>query len=254
MSSLFSFLIGSLASVIFYGVLYVFRDTIVGKSFFERGIIPYFIVLFTFWALAILIVKWSKLRVQKNALRMVILPDDPQFVLSPDTVESVTERIYLAVDDPKHFMLLHRILIALSNLRNIGQLGDVDDILRAQSDNDASSMETSYYIVQVFVWAIPVLGFIGTVLGLSEAIGGFGLVLSTSDDMGQLKVALRAVTSGLATAFETTLHGLVAALAVQLLITSLKKSEEEFLEECNDYCIRHLVNRLRLRRPEAGTP
>ena len=38
-------------------------------------------------------------------------------------------------------------------------------------------METSYSVINAFVWAIPVLGFIGTVLGLSQAIGQFGGVL-----------------------------------------------------------------------------
>ena len=34
-------------------------------------------------------------------------------------------------------------------------------------------MDTSYLMLSGFVWAIPVLGFIGTVLGLSDAICDF---------------------------------------------------------------------------------
>jgi hypothetical protein len=64
--------------------------------------------------------------------------------------------------------------------------------------------------------------------------------------MSQVKEALRGVTSGLSIAFETTLEGLVAALAVQLLLTLLKKSEEEFLDGCTEYCTRRIVGRLRL--------
>jgi hypothetical protein len=47
-------------------------------------------------------------------------------------------------------------------------------------------------------------------------------------------------------AFETTLQGLVAALVVQLMLTGLKKSEEEFLDACQEYCVRNIVGRLRL--------
>jgi hypothetical protein len=54
------------------------------------------------------------------------------------------------------------------------------------------------------------------------------------------------VTAGLATAFETTLVALVAALFIQLALTGLKKSEEEFLDECGEYCLRHVVGRLRI--------
>ena len=111
------------------------------------------------------------------------------------------------VDDPRQFVVFHRITTALSNLRNLGRVTDVGDILRSQAETDESAMETSYSLLQGFVWAIPVLGFIGTVEGLSVAIGGFGGVLASSSDFEQIKVALRGVTGGLSTAFETTLHG-----------------------------------------------
>ena len=129
---------------------------------------------------------------------------------------------------------------------DLGRVGDVDEILRSQADNDEGSMETSYAILRGFVWAIPVLGFIGTVQGLAEAIGGFGAVLSQSDDLSHVKDALKGVTGGLSVAFETTLQGLVAALVVQLLMTSLKKSEEEFLDRCRAFCTRNVTGKLRL--------
>jgi biopolymer transport protein ExbB/TolQ len=248
---IFAFILAAFSSVSFYALLYPYRDSIIGQSFFNRGIIPFFVVFFTFWSLSILLVKWTKLAVQRRSLQIRVLPEDPQFVLSPSTVEQVTDRIFLSVDDPRKFVLFNRIIIALSNLRNIGRVADVDEILRAQGENDASSMETSYYIVQVFVWAIPVLGFIGTVLGLSQAIGGFGGVLAASEEMSELRSALQEVTAGLSTAFETTLHGLVAALAIQLLLTALKKAEEEFLDDCSEYCIRNVVSRLRLIESES---
>jgi biopolymer transport protein ExbB/TolQ len=139
--------------------------------------------------------------------------------------------------------------VALSNLRNLGAVGDVDDILRSQAAQDESQMETSYAIVQGFVWAIPVLGFIGTVLGLSMAIGSFTAVLGTGQDVSAITGALGNVTAGLATAFDTTLVALVAALVIQLLMVMTKKSEEEFLDEAMEYGLRNVVGRLRLESP-----
>jgi len=99
--------------------------------------------------------------------------------------------------------------------------------------------------VRGFIWAVPVFGFIGTVVGLSNAIGGFGGVLSSATEIGQLRNALQGVTAGLSVAFETTLVGLVAAVALQLLLTALKRQEEAFLDECTEYCHRHIVSKLR---------
>ncbi len=158
----------------------------------------------------------------------------------------MSDRLYEIVDEPRHFVLFNRISVAISNLRNLGRASDVDEILRSQAELDEASLDTSYSLVGGFVWAIPVLGFIGTVLGLSSAIGGFGGVLKDAADMEVMKTELQKVMGGLSTAFETTLEALVAALFIQLIVTFLRKSEQEFLESCTDYCSRNVVNRLRI--------
>ena len=248
-NSIRSGILASLLTAGFYGALMPFaRASSFTAMFTEQGYVPYAIVFFTAWSLVILFVKSRKLRLQRMALadEYRVIPRDHKFVLAVGNVQTVMDRINETVDDPRSFVLVNRIHVALSNLRNLGRIGDVDDKLRSQADHDESSMETSYGLIGNFVWAIPVLGFIGTVLGLSTAIGNFGSVLETAGEMDQIKEALKDVTGGLGTAFVTTLQALVAALVIQLLLAFLKKSEEEFLDECTEYCVRNVVNRLRI--------
>ncbi|HVJ68505.1 MAG TPA: MotA/TolQ/ExbB proton channel family protein [Caulifigura sp.] len=236
----------------FYGVMVPLRNTYFAVSFTQRGYVPYAIVFFSFWSLAIIVLKHFKLRLQRQSLDVQILPGDPQFVLTPSTSREVTQRIDAACDDPARFLLFNRIEVALSNLRNLGRVTDVDEILRSQASSDESGMETSYALLQTFIWAIPVLGFIGTVEGLAKSVGGFGDVLATTKELAQIKDSLKVVTGGLSIAFETTLQGLLAALVIQLLVTALKKAEEEFLDDCSEYCVRNIVGRLKLTAIEPG--
>ncbi len=245
-NNVFTCILAVLLSAGIYGALLGFRGTPVADIFLERGPTPYAIVFLSCWSVAILFVKWCKLRLQRRALRYHVMPEDPAFVLSAATVDPVLARVYSTVDDPRNFVLFNRIVVALSNLRNLGRVTDVDEILRSQAAQDESSVETSDSLVQGFVWAIPVLGFIGTVLGLSSAIGQFSGVLGGATDVEQISQSLKGVTAGLATAFETTLLALVAALVIQLLITVLRKGEEEFLDEAMDYGLRFVVGRLRI--------
>jgi biopolymer transport protein ExbB/TolQ len=194
----------------------------------------------------ILAVKWTKLRFQRRALGVAVIPSEPGFVISTATVDRVLDRINDAVDDPRNFILFNRLVIALANLRNLGRVADLDDVIQAQAAQDEAAVETSYSLLQGFVWAIPVLGFIGTVLGLSEAIGQFSGVLGSAKDVSQISSALKGVTAGLATAFDTTLVALVAALIIQLLITLLRKHEQEFLDAAMEFALRHVVGRLRV--------
>jgi biopolymer transport protein ExbB/TolQ len=248
-NSFLACLIGTVLTILFYAALIPMSGTMLDPlhdSFIERGICPYFTAWLSFWSLAILFLKWRKLALQRKALRYQVVPSSHDFVLSSANVDIVTDTLFSIVDDPKNFILFNRIMIALSNLRNLGRVADVDEILRSQGEQDESTLQTSYSVLQAFIWAIPVLGFIGTVLGLSQAIGAFGAVLGGATDVSELAGALRGVTAGLSTAFETTLQALVAALIIQLLLTLLRKSEEEFLDACAEYCVRNVVGKLRI--------
>jgi biopolymer transport protein ExbB/TolQ len=195
----------------------------------------------------ILLIKALKLRVQRRALGFTdLVPAEADFVLSAATAEDVLATLRENCDDPTRFILFNRIDLALSNLKNMGNIADVDEVFQSQADNDEGAMESSYSLLRGLIWAMPVLGFIGTVIGLSDAIGNFSGVLSETADPAGLADELRKVTDGLATAFDTTLVALVAALAIQLLMTVVHKSEEELLDDCKEYCQRRVVGKMRL--------
>ncbi|MBI9016165.1 MAG: MotA/TolQ/ExbB proton channel family protein [Phycisphaerae bacterium] len=215
--------------------------------FTMRGAIPYLIVFLGFWSICIIFIKYCKIKVQEESLTIDIMPaDDPGFIITPASVQQVLKKIHTEVEDPKEFILSRRINIALVNLKNIGNISDVDKILSTQADHDEAMVDSSYTALRGFIWAIPVLGFIGTVLGLSGALGSFGSVLSNANEMEQLRGALQNVTAGLSTAFETTLEGLIAALTVHMLMIAVQRREEKFLDECKDYCQKYIVSKLRL--------
>jgi len=250
-NALFAFLLGAVLCLLSYGVIYWLQERPWADIFWKRGVTPYFIVFFAWWSVAILYLKWRKLLLQEKALHLMVVPRQKDFELTTKTARDILSRMDGLVDDPKHFVLLNRIERALSNLNNIGMIADVSEMLRAQAQNDEDHMESSYSLVRGFIWAIPVLGFIGTVLGLSQAIGRFGGVLRYDAALAGLKDALKEVTAGLSVAFDTTLIALVAALAIQLFLTALKRREEAFLDDCKDYCHAHIISKLRLVRGKA---
>ncbi|MBF0204565.1 MAG: MotA/TolQ/ExbB proton channel family protein [Desulfamplus sp.] len=247
-----TFFLAVILFLVFYTLQFQYPNFPVTSIFLNRGVTPFFIVFFSCWSISILFIKWRKVIFQQKALTLMVVPQTADFELTKDTAKNILFRMYGLVDDPQHFVLLNRIERALANLRNIGMIADVSEVLRAQAQNDEDQMESSYALVRGFVWAIPVLGFIGTVLGLSQAIGSFGTVLVKSEGLEYLKTSLQQITSGLSVAFDTTLIALVAALCIQLLMIGLKKKEESFLDGCNDYCHANIISKLRLSLPEGG--
>ncbi len=245
--ALCSGLLAVVFSVAFYVVMIFVPESPVKSMFTERGWTTYAVVLLGFWTFFILLIKTRKIKLQRQPLTRPILPDDPDFTLTVDTVDGVADMIGKHAESPKDFLVYRRVVQTLSNLRNFGQVSDADAIFRTQADQDENMSQTSYALVNGFLWAIPILGFIGTVIGLSSAIGHFAGVLTATSDVAALTPALKDVTAGLSTAFETTLVALAVALALQLFSTFVHKSEEELLDACSEFCTVNIVTKLRVR-------
>lgn len=246
----FTFLLAAISTTLAFSFFYFAVEMPWGHGviakFTERGYIPIIIVFFFFWSIAIILVKRRKLALQRALLTVAVIPIERGFTLTPDTAPACLEKIERMVDAPERFILLHRIEVALSNLRNIGNISDVSAILTAQSAKDEQIIASSFNLLAGFIWAIPVFGFIGTVIGLAEAIQGFGATLQLATDLDSIKSSMTLVVKGLSTAFDTTLLALIAAVVLQIMLTFQKRREIRFLDECDSYCHQQILNKLRL--------
>jgi uncharacterized protein YoxC len=121
------------------------------------------------------------------------------------------------------------------------------ELIRHQSDLEADHAASSYRVVKLLIWAMPILGFIGTVLGISLAVGGFSQFLTTSvgiDDVQSVTTELGAVAGGLSFAFDTTLIGLVGGLVASVLSTGVQGREENVLTRMEELGLRIMESAL----------
>ena len=124
-------------------------------------------------------------------------------------------------------------------------------MLKSQSEIDATMVDSSYVLIKVFIWAIPILGFIGTVLGISDAVSSFGGEMGAAADIDVIKEKLGQVTGGLSEAFDTTLVSLAFSLCVMFPTSVMQKNEEDLLNKVDEYCNEYFLKRLR--EPNDGT-
>jgi biopolymer transport protein ExbB/TolQ len=224
---------------------------------FSRGWVSYAIVAFTIWSAVFLLLKAVKLWREGRILRLDLLPRSLGELITPDTAREFLDELRQQRAATSELFwrhpLVRRIDSALKHFRARRRVSEVVDRLNKQSESDWMAVEGSFTVVKAVIWAIPILGFIGTVLGLGEAVGGFSGALDqvTSTDEGnyalalaQIKAALGAVVSGLGGAFDTTLVALVASLLIMFPTTALQRREEELLAKVEDYCDESLIRRL----------
>jgi biopolymer transport protein ExbB/TolQ len=119
------------------------------------------------------------------------------------------------------------------------------ELTRHQSDLEGDSAASGYRTVRLFIWAMPILGFIGTVLGISLAVGSFSEFLTTDvsiDEIDRVTAELGNVASGLSFAFDTTLLGLLAGLVASVASSGVQSKEERFLTGLEEIGLRIMEN------------
>lgn len=244
--------IGVVATVSWYGMIYPFGLGDFGKPpvnamdyihdlFYERTWVNYTETLFFFWAIAILYLKQQMLRRQQAAMYLDVLPTDISQEVNAENVGNFIDHLYSLPGRLRDSMMVNRIRKGLELFEIRQSNGDVNNMLSTQSDIDSSRIGGSYALTKVFLWAIPILGFIGTVLGLSQAIGGLDLNMK---DIDKMMSSLGGVTTGLGTAFDTTLLGLVLAMFLNFPMNILAKAEDDNLNNIDAFSNEVLMPRL----------
>jgi biopolymer transport protein ExbB/TolQ len=123
--------------------------------------------------------------------------------------------------------------------------GELDDQLRTLADNDALAQDASFSLLRLIIWAIPILGFLGTVIGITGAIAGV-----TPETLEQ---SLSAVTGGLATAFDTTALALFLTMILMFLSFVVERLEQSVLQQVDAYVEAELAHRFE-RTGNEGSP
>lgn len=238
-------LVAGLATVVFYGVLHLLPDARIADLFLARGWVPYVITGVSFWALFLLAARWLRLRREASALERDLIATGVGGLLGPGDAPHAIEQLQARSQGLESSFLVGRLERALRHFEARRRVVEVVEFLTAESSADEGRVDASYALVRVFVWAVPTLGFIGTVIGIGAAVGGFSETLEAASSLETMKESIGSVTGGLGVAFDTTLLALVMSILIMFPASAVQRIEESFLAEAEDYCAEQLVRRLR---------
>jgi len=160
-----------------------------------------------------------------------------------DDLQLLRKRIHDEGLDEKSILLgrLDRGLALWLATKDVGRVGSW---MSSEAFRDNAMSDLTYTLARTMMWAIPILGFIGTVQGLSSAVGGFGDFLSGAADLAAIKGAIADVTIGLGVAFDTTFLALMLVTIIQFPLSSVMRREATLLGEIEVYIDEHFVSRL----------
>ncbi|MEZ4330600.1 MAG: MotA/TolQ/ExbB proton channel family protein [Myxococcota bacterium] len=243
-----------LATLVFYGVLRLVPDARIAQLFLARGWVPYAIAFVSSWALALLAAKRLRLARERRLLAQDWLAGpNGGGSIQPGDVDRTLAGLASRADFDLDALLARRLVRALRHFQARRRVVEVVEFLSDESRADEGRIDASYGLIRVFIWAVPTLGFIGTVIGIGAAVGGFSNTLETASSLEGMRESIGTVTGGLGVAFDTTLLALVMSILIMFPSNALQRLEEGFLGEVDDYCAEHLVRRLVDEPPAAAS-
>ncbi|MCA9264642.1 MAG: MotA/TolQ/ExbB proton channel family protein [Planctomycetales bacterium] len=141
--------------------------------------------------------------------------------------------------------LASRLREALEYVERKGSTKQLDDELKYLADLATVRQYEKGALVRVIIWATPMLGFLGTVVGITLALGN----LSPQALVETPETAMESLLAGLSVAFDTTALGITLTIALMFSRFLTGQLESELLATVETRVNHELVGRFE----EVGT-
>jgi len=227
---------GGLASLGFYALIQQFyQDSEFVHRYFASHPVEYVTMTMFFVGLAALAIKGVDVLIQSASLGKTTLGQAPAGGQSVDSADTLLADLSKTPDRLSDSYLVRRLREALVYVQRKGSADTLDEHLRYASDLDAGRMHSSFALVRIVIWAIPILGFLGTVIGITLAIAKLG--------PQDLDKSLPAVVHGLKVAFDTTALALGLSIILMFAQFIIDRFEQRLLDRVDDQVAKELVGR-----------
>lgn len=188
-----------------------------------------------FWAFAILGFKgrvtWSQQKLlDQDLLR---LPED--MPIGPEDTRDLVTRLRGLPDAMRDYLLPRALLTAVERFGATRNVQDVSNAARDICESEGERMESELSIIRYIAWAIPSVGFIGTVRGIGNALGQAHRAVEGD---------ITGVTSNLGVAFNSTFIALVISIVLMFFIHQLQLMQERLVLDSERYIDHWMIRRL----------
>ena len=227
---------GGMVTALYYGGIYAgILNHPMLLRFTAGHSVEYIVTAFFFIGAAALIVKAVEIGSQRRMPDQTLLGPVPQ---GGQPAEDAADLLPLLADAPRHLQkgfLVRRLREALEHVHRTGKPEELNDEIKYLSDIDHMRAQHGYAFVRVIIWAIPILGLLGTVIGITSVFANL--------DIKHFDASLPMVLSGLQVAFDTT--GLALAMSMMLMFGQYfaDRTEQGLLAEVDARVNAELVGR-----------
>ena len=225
---------GTAITFVFYAALpYLPMEDL--KRYFTAHWIEYATTGLFFIGLSVLFAKLRRIPAERGALQADLL--DGLTNDSADNAETSAKKISAHLDlvakrsEDTH--LVRRVREVCDYVVGRRSSDGLEGYLTYLAELGSGRLHDGYSLIRTITWAVPILGFLGTVIGITMAIANI-----TPD---KLESSLPEVTAGLAVAFDTTALSLALSMILVFGTFVVERSEQRTLDDIEDFGVKHVL-------------
>lgn len=184
------------------------------------------------WAFAILGYKGRAVYRQQQLLERDLLQLPDNLPIGAEDLRGLTQRLQALPD----YLLPRALLTAIQRFAATRNVQNVSTAARDVCASEGERMESELSIIRYIAWAIPSVGFIGTVRGIGDALGQAHRAVEGD---------ITGVTASLGVAFNSTFIALVISIVLMFFVYQLQLMQERLVLDSERYVDNWLVRRLK---------
>lgn len=188
------------------------------------------------WALSILGFKGRDVYRQQKMLEVDLLNLPENLPIGPEDTRDIISRLNSLSEEIRKSILSRALLTAIERFSATRNVQDVSTAARDVCDSEGERMSSELSIIRYIAWAIPSVGFIGTVRGIGNALGQAHRAVEGD---------ITGVTASLGVAFNSTFIALLISIVLMFFVHQLQLMQERLALDSERYVDTWIVRRLR---------
>ncbi|NND36868.1 MAG: MotA/TolQ/ExbB proton channel family protein, partial [Gammaproteobacteria bacterium] len=188
-----------------------------------------------FWALGIMGFKAWSAKQERDLLELDLVPIAEGVRILPDDSREYSRQLQTLPDLQRRLLLPRALLAALQRFGATRNVQDVSSSTNTLVSMEAERLESELSMIRYIAWAIPSVGFIGTVRGIGAALG-----LAHRAVDGDIS----GVTQSLGTAFNSTFIALLISIFLMFLVHQLQLLQERLIFDAESYVDQNLIRHM----------
>lgn len=193
-------------------------------------------LILALWALAIMGYKARAALAERKLLALELLPVGEGSRVLPEDTRQLSRPLETLPAAQRDLLLPRALRAGLRRFHATRSVQDTATSIGQLCDTEADRLDSELSMMRYIAWAIPSIGFIGTVRGI-------GMALSQAHEAVEGNIA--GVTASLGIAFNSTFVALVLSIVLMFFMHQLQLLQERLVRDSRDYCDQHLIDNLK---------